>query len=279
MPKVLIAGVGFDAVSQEQALQRIEDFLVGKAVRSAQTAWGSQRPPKKFLIVTPNPEMVMAAQTDLVFRKVLNSAQLAIADGIGIIWASYYLSLPRRGFFILLGSLLSVLFRRPKIYKVLPERVTGTDLLPELLNLVAERKQKVFLLGAATGVAEKVQTRFQKEIPELAIVGTYAGSPAESEEESIRQKIDASGATVLCVAYGAPAQELWLARQLPLFKHIKLAVGVGGAFDFRAGLISRAPLVFRSLGLEWLWRLVLQPSRAGRIWTATWRFVRLIRKS
>ncbi len=277
MPRVFIAGVGFDAVSQVSALQRVEDFLVGKAVHSVQAAWGRQIQPKKFLIVTPNPEMVVAAQTDLVFRKVLNSAQLVVADGIGIIWASYYLGSSRRGVWSLISSLTRVLFRSKKLYSVLPERVTGTDLLPALLKLAAARQQKVFLLGAAEGVASKIQTRFTKEIPELQIVGTYAGSPAESEEEEIRQKIENSGATMLVVAYGAPAQELWLARNLSLLKNIKLAIGVGGAFDFHAGVVRRAPQIFRQLGLEWLWRLLRQPSRATRIYTATWRFVGLVR--
>lgn len=222
--------------------------------------------------------MVLVAQRNENFKKVLNTAALAVPDGIGILWASYFLSLKRRNLFTLLGSLLATIFAPRKIRSVLPARVTGTDLLPKLCELAAQKKRKVFLLGAAPGVAEKLRTKLESRIADLTIAGTFAGSPLEEEEAEILLRINRSGAELLFVAFGAPYQELWLARNLPKMQQVKLAAGIGGAFDFHAGLISRAPRIFRSLGLEWLWRLIRQPKRFRRIWNATFRFVRLVWK-
>ena len=156
--------------------------------------------------------------------------------------------------------------------------MTGSDLFPDLLRLAAKRKKKVFLLGAADGVANIVKRKFEKKIQNLEISGTYAGSPSEMDENNICQKIDASGAELLFVAFGAPQQELWIARNLARLKIIKFAVGVGGTFDFYAGIIQRAPNFFCRFGLEWLWRLMHEPKRLKRIWNATFCFVRMIWK-
>lgn len=220
--------------------------------------------------------MVLVAQRNENFKKVLNSAALAVPDGIGVLWASYFLSLKRRNLFALLGSLLAIIFAPRKIRSILPARVTGTDLLPQLCKLAARKKKKVFLLGAAPGVAERLKTKLERKIAELEISGTFAGSPLEKEETEILRRINSSEAELLFVAFGAPYQELWLARNLPKMHQVKFAAGLGGAFDFHAGLISRAPRIFRSLGLEWLWRLIRQPKRFRRIWNATFRFIRLM---
>ncbi|MFH0834252.1 MAG: WecB/TagA/CpsF family glycosyltransferase [Patescibacteria group bacterium] len=241
-----------------------------------QSAWGSSRSPQKFLLTTPNPEIILAAQKNLAFQKVLNSAALATPDGIGLLWAAHFLTLKKRNFFTLLGSLCAILFRPAKIRDVLPERITGTDLFPAILKIAATRRKKVFLLGAGEGIAAQLKNKFEKEIPGLAISGVFAGSPDLAEEHEIRAKIDSAGAEILFVAFGAPQQELWLGRNLPLLKSVKFAAGIGGAFDFHAGKVARAPRIFQKLGIEWLWRLFRQPRRIGRIWNATFRFVHLI---
>lgn len=218
----------------------------------------------------------MAAQENEGFKKVLNSAALATADGIGILWAAHFLNLPRRNFVTLLTSLLAIIFQPSQIRDILPERITGTDLFPKILERAAARRKKVFLLGAAPGVAEQLKEKFESRIQGLEIVGTFSGSPDLAEEKIIRERINTSGAEVLFVAFGAPQQELWLARNLPLLNTVKFSAGIGGAFDFHAGKVSRAPKIFRGLGLEWLWRLLRQPKRIGRIHNATLKFIQLI---
>ncbi len=278
MSRIFIAGIGFDAIRENEAISRVEDFFRGRVLQSQklQSAWGTFRISKKFFLTTPNPEMVLAAQKNSAFKKVLNSSNLAVADGTGILWASYFLDLKRRNFFTLLISLAAVLFAPQKIRKVIPERITGTDLFPKLLEFAAARKKKVFLLGAGEGVAEKIKNKFERRLPQLEISGVFAGSPKISNEVEIRERIDESGAELLFVAFGAPNQEMWIARNLLKLKTVKFAAGIGGAFDFHAGTISRAPGIFRQLGFEWLWRLIRQPNRFPRIWNATFRFVRLV---
>jgi N-acetylglucosaminyldiphosphoundecaprenol N-acetyl-beta-D-mannosaminyltransferase len=95
-------------------------------------------------------------------------------------------------------------------------------------------------------------------------VGVYSGSPAPEEEETIVERVNASGAEILFVAYGAPEQDKWIARNMPRL-HVKMAMGVGGTFDFIAGIIPRAPLWMQRMGLEWLYRLYLQPWRIRRM--------------
>jgi N-acetylglucosaminyldiphosphoundecaprenol N-acetyl-beta-D-mannosaminyltransferase len=281
LSRIFIAGIALDALSQKEALAEIDDFLVGRVSQNQkiQSAWGSSRSPQKFLLTTPNPEIILAAQQNLAFKKVLNSAALSTADGIGILWAAHFLNLKKRNCWNLLSSLGAILFNSRKIRNVIPERITGTDLFPKILEIAAAHKKKVFLLGAGEGVAEKLKIKFESEFPGLEISGTFSGSPDLENEITIREKINNSKAEVLFVAFGAPKQELWLARNLPLLKSVKFGAGIGGAFDFHAGKIARAPKIFRQFGLEWFWRLIRQPSRIGRIWNATFRFIGLVWKN
>jgi len=269
--RIFIAGIGFDAVRESEALLRVADFFHGRVSNFQKSQFAG-----KFFLTTPNPEMVLAAQKSSAFKKVLNSSDFAAADGVGILWASYFLDLRKRNFFTLLISLATVLFAPQKIRKVIPERITGTDLFSKLLEFAAARKKKVFLLGAEEGIAKKVKRKFEQKFPQLEISGIFSGSPKISEEAETRERINESGAELLFVAFGAPNQEMWIARNLSKLKTVKFAAGIGGAFDFHAGTISRAPGIFRRLGLEWLWRLIRQPSRLPRIWNATFRFIGLV---
>ncbi|MDX2140799.1 MAG: WecB/TagA/CpsF family glycosyltransferase [Chloroflexota bacterium] len=191
-------------------------------------------------VCTMNPEFVMIAQQDVNFRNILQRADLRVPDGVGLLWAAR-----RRG--------------RP-----LPQRVTGSDGVPIIAAAAAQQGWRLFLLGAAEGVADKAAAALRRQHPTLQVVGTYSGSPAPQDEDRLVEIVNASGADILFVAFGAPEQDKWIARNLPRLKP-KMAMGVGGTFDFIAGIVPRAPLWMQRLGLEWLFRLYLQPWRIGRM--------------
>ena len=222
---VVLLGVRVDDVTYEEALAIIEGFI---------------REGTPHQVVTVNPEFVMAARRDEVFRRILNAADLALPDGIGLVWASHLLGRPLR------------------------ERVAGSDLVPKIAALAAERGYRLFLLGAAEGVAEEAARRLQEQNPGLVVAGTYAGSPAVEEEEEIVALVREARPHVLFVAYGAPAQDKWIARNLGRLG-VPVCMGVGGAFDFIAGVAKRAPRWVQRLGLEWLHRLLHQPWRWRRM--------------
>lgn len=203
--------------------------------------------------MTPNPEMLVAALRDPAFQALLNQTALNVPDGAGLLWAA------RRT-----GGLL-------------PGRVTGIDLLSSLL--LRADLPSVFLLGAAPGVAEKAAQVLSTKNPALRIAGTFSGSPRLEEEHGIVARINASGAGILFVAYGAPAQDFWIHRNLRNMPSVHVAMGIGGAFDFLAGTRKRAPAWFQSLGIEWLWRLIVEPRRIRRIITAVIVFPYLVIRS
>ena len=129
-------------------------------------------------------------------------------------------------------------------------------------------------------MAKSAKEILSKKHPGLKIVGTHAGSPKIKEEQSIREKIDDSKADFLFVAYGAPKQEIWISRNLKKLETVKVAVGVGGAFDFVAGKRKRAPKWMQKIGLEWLYRLLQQPTRIKRIYNATIKFsIKVLKKN
>ncbi|MFA5829079.1 MAG: WecB/TagA/CpsF family glycosyltransferase [Candidatus Gracilibacteria bacterium] len=245
--RITIMNVPFDRVTAKEALAITLEKLDG----NKQTTNGKHQP---FFIATPNPEMLLAARKNERFLKILQTeTDLNIPDGIGIIFAS-------------------------KLSKnSLPQRVTGTDLMQAICHF-APKGTKIFLLGAAEGVAEKVKAKLQKKYPQIQIVGTHSGSPAPEEAEKIRNLIQKSEADILFIAFGAPKQELWLSENLSHLKNLKIAMGVGGAFDFVAEIRKRAPRLMRKLGLEWLFRLVIEPSRFKRIYNATIKFPLLFLK-
>ncbi len=190
-------------------------------------------------IATVNPEFIMTARRHPAFRAVLERADLCLPDGVGITLAARYLGYPLR------------------------ERVAGVDLVEALAARAAREGWGLFFLGAAPGVAEKAAANLAARFPGLTVGGTYAGSPAPEEEEAIAWRIRESRAHILFVAYGAPAQDLWIARNLPR-TGARVGIGVGGALDYLAGVVPRAPRWMRRMGLEWLYRLLRQPWRWRR---------------
>lgn len=196
---------------------------------------------------TINPEFIMAARDDAEFRQVLASTALNVPDGAGVVWAA-----GRRGV-------------------KLRERVAGVDLMLKLCALAARHRWRVFFLGAQPGVAERAAAALVLAHPGLMVAGAYAGSPRREEEITIVARVRATRPQLLFVAYGAPAQDKWLARNLPLLASGAggdaggiVGMGVGGAFDFIAGVQKRAPEWVQRANLEWLYRLMRQPWRWRR---------------
>lgn len=191
------------------------------------------------LVATVNPEFVMRAQEDPAFARVLESADLCLADGTGVVWAA----------------------RREGC--ALREPVAGTDMLPLLASMCARRGFRLFLLGAGPGVADELASNLRTRHPAL-LVASHAGSPDPgSDDESLRLIRDHE-TQVLLVAYGAPKQEMWIDR-LRNRLDVAVAMGVGGAFDYLTGRVPRAPQWMRRAGFEWLHRLVHQPWRVRRM--------------
>jgi N-acetylglucosaminyldiphosphoundecaprenol N-acetyl-beta-D-mannosaminyltransferase len=229
---VYVLGVRVDRLSRLEAVQRIMEIVA--RWRASENQLPCQQ------LITVNPEFVMAAQRNAEFRQAINAATLVTADGVGVVWAARHLKAPTYG------------------------RVTGVDTLVDLAKRCAEVGYRMYLLGAAPGVAEEAAIRLQSLAPGLQIAGTYAGSPALAEEEGIIDRVRAAQADVLCVAYGAPAQDLWIYRNLARLP-VALAVGVGGAYDFLSGRQRRAPLLMQRMGMEWLYRLYREPWRWRRM--------------
>jgi N-acetylglucosaminyldiphosphoundecaprenol N-acetyl-beta-D-mannosaminyltransferase len=201
-------------------------------------------------VMTPNPEMLVEAKRNPEFRDLLRRTDLNLPDGAGLLWAAKRQGTP------------------------LSERVTGVDAV-EAFALRPDAPP-IFLLGAAPGMAERAARRLQEKNPKLEIAGTFGGSPHVNDVDEILKRVNASEAPVLFVAFGAPKQDLWIAEHLEKMPSVKLAMGVGGALDFLAGRRTRAPMWMRSLKLEWLWRLIKQPSRCFRIFKAVVVFPYLV---
>lgn len=224
-PRRCILGVRVDDVTWQEALCLIDSFVLSGVPHQ---------------VVTPNPEYVIRARRDATFRAVLERAALAPADGVGLRWAGRLLGQPIR------------------------EVVPGSDLVERMAPSAARRGDRWFLLGAAPGVAERTAEILTRRFPGLAIAGTWAGSPSWNENESICRRIEAAAPVhVLLVAYGAPAQDLWIARNLERLA-IPVAIGVGGTFNFIAGVSRRPPSWVRQMNLIWLFRLIHEPWRWRR---------------
>ena len=232
-----VLGVRVDCLTMAEAVDR--------CVRLLKTAGHHQ-------VVTVNPEFVMLAQHDAPFRSVIQKASLVVPDGAGIVWA----------------------LRRQGIANV--ARVTGIDLMQELCVRAAQEQVSVFLLGAAPGIAAKAAATLQQDIPGLTIAGTAVGTPDAEQAPALCSQIRESGAGLLFVAYGCPAQDFWI-EKYQANTGARVAIGVGGSFDYIAGTVARAPLWVQRLNLEWCYRLLRQPWRWRRQLTLIpylWRVLR-----
>jgi N-acetylglucosaminyldiphosphoundecaprenol N-acetyl-beta-D-mannosaminyltransferase len=238
MSRVRLLGVPIDALMADEAVTRLKDMLAGTVQRH---------------VMTPNAEMLVAAFKDTDFRKLLNDTPLNLPDSSGLLWAARHTD------------------------QRLPERVTGVDTVQRLCAALTSA-ESVFLLGGAPGVAEKAGLVLRSRNPSLRIAGAFSGSPRAEDAADIVRRINDAKPRLLLVAYGAPAQDRWIAKHLSEMPSVRVAMGVGGTLDFLAGVQKRAPALFQRLHAEWLWRLIREPKRWRRIMNAVIVFPLLVRR-
>ena len=220
---ISILGVPVHDVTTEETLALIDQFVREERRIKSARSIPNSSWPRKAMLSSSDPQ----------------HSALNLPDGIGVMWAAKRLGHPLR------------------------ERVAGSD----LVGLIADRAQttgwRIFLLGAAEGVAEQAAIILRERYPQANIVGAYAGSPRLEEEAEIAARIRSSEADVLLVAYGAPQQDKWIDRNIER-TGAAVAIGIGGSLDFIVGRQKRAPRWMQRLGLEWLYRLIREPWRWRR---------------
>lgn len=221
--KVNILGVAVDNVTIEQAQLRIWDMLLENRCHA---------------VFTPNSEIIMAAYKDKGFSKVLNTADLLLADGIGVVHASKIVGSP------------------------LKERVAGFDVACKLIEQLSDRGHSIYLFGSKPGVSEIAKANLEKGYPGIKVVGACDGYFDSQREKDIIADINEKSPDILLVCLGSPKQENWIYKNRQIL-NCRVALGVGGTIDILAGEAKRAPEFFVRLGLEWLYRIV-KFKRLGR---------------
>lgn len=207
-----VLGIKIDDVSIDQAVEVVVNWL---------------KKGGKHYIVTPNPEIIVVAQEDQQLKNILNNADLAIPDGVGL-----------------------------KLFTDIVCNTPGIDLMEELIGQAANYGFTIGLLGGKDGVADQAAKCLRQKYLKLKVI--FAESELKSPKTPKLPKCD-----LLFVALGAPKQEKWIANNLPKIP-VKVAMAVGGSLDYLSGKVPRAPKFIRKLGLEWLFRLVIQPWRIKR---------------
>jgi len=246
MNKIDILGIKINTNTKEEILKEVEN------------SFGIN---KKFYITTPNPEIILKSLKNKKYKDILNNSYISIPDGIGVIMASKFL------------------------YKenYLKERISGSDFVYDLLEICENKNKKVFLLGGNTEEElNKVKENLLNKFKSLIISGKNIGysektlildknynlTDVENKQNGLIEQINYSKADIILVAFGAPKQELWIYENINKLNNIKIAIGVGGTFDFISGYKKRAPKIFIKLNLEWLFRLIQEPKRIKRIFNA-----------
>ena len=194
------------------------------------------------LIVTPNIDHIIKLQEDAEFREVYKHADLVLADGMPLLWAASFLGKP------------------------LKEKISGSDLFPKLCEVAAQKRWRLFFLGGREGAADKAAEVLTRRYPGLNVAGTYCPSfgfeKDDAENKKIVGLIRAVKPDILFVGLGAPKQEKWIYRHKDQYQ-VPVSIGIGVSFEFVAGMVKRAPVWMQKAGLEWFWRLMMEP---GRLW-------------
>ncbi|GBG56150.1 N-acetylmannosaminyltransferase [Sporomusaceae bacterium FL31] len=223
--RIPVLDVMIDAVTMNEAVLIVENFIIEKKAR---------------LVATANAEMVMMARSDDELASILSKADLVIPDGAGVVWAARY-----------------------KGHSV-PERVAGFDLVQEILKKSAQKGYRIYFLGSAPGIAAQAKIWAERQYPGVNITGIRDGYFSSEEDSDIIDEIKLCKPDILLVALGVPKQEKWLSKNLTQL-NIPVSIGVGGSFDVMAGVTDRAPMWMQRANLEWLYRLLSQPKRAMRM--------------
>ena len=229
-----ILGVRVDDVTMQEACDQLAALITLGGVHQ---------------VATVNPEFIMSARRDKEFFALLERTTLNVPDGVGVLWAARWVG------------------------HTLRERVPGVDMVRQLCARGSQYKWRAFFLGARPGVAERAAAGLALKYQGLVVAGAFAGSPRLEDDQEILARVRKARPNLLFVAYGAPAQDKWLARNLPRLElpappagvpEGLIGIGVGGAFDFLTGVQKRAPDWVQQAGLEWLYRLLREPWRWRR---------------
>ena len=221
-----ILGIPVDAVDMDAALEYV---AMSVEVRTS-----------PGFVLAVNPEKIYALRADDELKNFFSKASMLLPDGIGVVKALKHL------------------------YHVNVSRVPGADLMQKICEEAPRRGYKIFLLGSTEEVNKDTVEVLRKTCPGINIVGRHNGFITNSEKDALVEEINASGANILFVAMGSPMQELWMQVNHSRLTTVKICQGVGGTFDVITGRVKRAPLGWQRCNLEWLYRLLHQPTRAKR---------------
>ncbi|MDB4940150.1 MAG: WecB/TagA/CpsF family glycosyl transferase, N-acetylglucosaminyldiphosphoundecaprenol [Candidatus Doudnabacteria bacterium] len=235
---------------------------------------------QKSFIVTPYSEFFYRGFFDFDFKKILNKADFSLPDGIAVQWIAYYLSIPLKAksfygkvfeaIWQAKYSLAQILFEPAKLRMIIKEKISGADFFWDLCRIADQDQLSVFLLGGFGDTSNMVAKEIKKAYPNIKIAGISNSDP---NDKSLVEKINNADADILMVAFGPQKQERWIIENLERL-NVKIVIGLGGTFDYIAGRKIQPPKWIRAIGLEWLFRLITQPSRFKRIWQATFGLIR-----
>lgn len=241
--RISLFQIPLDPLSYNDVLEKIKKYL--------------SDPPVFRHIVSINPENIVLAQDDSAYRDVCNKSDLALTDGIGVIFASK-----------LLG-------------KNIPERVPGSFLLPKLLDLAGTMSLRVVLIGSQANLAGNIAECYSRSYPKAKFIGIEGyknkSKPSRDEEQIIEDIVRTTRPHFVFVAFGSPFQELWIYSHKTLLKD-SICMGVGGAFNYLSGVSPKPPQQITRWGFEWLYRLIQEPWRAKRQFSRLPRFALLVLK-
>ena len=237
LPAIHILDLPVNHVTMATALKAIDGFI---------------RDGSPHHVVTADATMLVMAQEDTALREIISHAELITPDSEGIRWAARRQGAP------------------------LPERVSGVEIVERLCERSVTTGYRLYFLGAAPGVAEQAKARMEAKYPGAQIVGTRNGFFTEAELPGILDAIRTARPDVVCVAFGIPKQEKWIAAHRATLG-VPVLIGVGGTLDVLSGTVKRAPLLMRRLKLEWLWRVLSNPKKIGKVMLLP-RFVAMVCK-